>query len=165
MITYGANSYIGPHHKIHRYEGEGEPDIRIGAYCSIGDDVEFLPGGMHQTDRVSTFPWQNIGQQGAPPYLRGSIHIGNDVWIGRGVRILGGVHIGNGAIIGAYTVVAGSVPDYHVAVGNPARCHPRPHAEYAAILNRIAWWDWPADDPRLPDVERMTLPEFCRHYG
>lgn len=162
-MIVGRHTYGQP--IVHHYDGEPEPDISIGAYCSIGADVEFLPGGMHQTDRVSTFPWQHLGQEGAPPYLRGAIHIGHDVWIGRGVRIIGGAYIGNGAIIGAYAVVAGSVPAYHVAVGNPTRCHPRPHAQYAPTLNRIAWWDWPTDDPRLPDVERMTLDQFCRTYG
>jgi acetyltransferase-like isoleucine patch superfamily enzyme len=163
-VIVGRHTYGQP--IVHRYDGEGEPDIQIGAYCSIAEDVQFLPGGMHQTDRVSTFPWQHLGQEGAPPYLRGSILIGHDVWIGRGARILGGVHIGTGAIIGAYAVVAGSVPAYHVAVGNPARCHPRQsHAPYVPTLLRIGWWDWAADDPRLPDVERMTLAEFCRHYG
>lgn len=163
-MNVGRHTYGTP--TVHRYDGEGEPDITIGAYCSIAADVEFLPGGMHLTDRVSTFPWQNVGQQGHPPTLRGPIRIGNDVWIGRGARILGGAHIGNGAIVGAYAVVAGSVPAYHVAVGNPARCHPRPlHAGWASHLARIAWWDWPATDPRLADVERLTLEQFCRKYG
>jgi len=164
-ITYGRHTYSDGEPKVHNYQENPQPVITIGAYCSIGADVEFLPGGMHQTHKVSTFPFQHLGWEGHPATIRGDITIGNDVWIGRGVRILGGAHIGNGAIVGAYAVVAGSVPAYHVAVGNPARCHPRPHAAFAPILNRIAWWDWPADDPRLPDVERMTLEQFCRHYG
>lgn len=46
--------------------------------------------------------------------------IGDDVWIGARVIILPGVHIGNGTIIGAGAVVAKDIPDYSVAVGNPA---------------------------------------------
>ena len=41
-------------------------------------------------------------------------------WIGHRVTILPGVTIGKHAIIGAGAVVAKSIPDYAIAVGNPA---------------------------------------------
>jgi acetyltransferase-like isoleucine patch superfamily enzyme len=159
--TYGAEDI-----HIHGY-GETDPaDITIGKFCSIANAIEFLPGGMHQIDRVSTFPFQRIGWEYPAAYHKGPIRIGNDVWIGRGARILGGVTIGNGAIIGAYAVVASDVPHYHVAVGNPARCRPRPlHHPWADVLDRIAWWDWPAGDSRLVDVARLPVDEFCRLHG
>jgi len=31
------------------------------------------------------------------------------------------VHIGRGCVIGAGSIVTRDIPDYHVAVGNPAR--------------------------------------------
>ena len=159
--TYGAEDI-----RIRGY-GESSPaDITIGAFCSIADDVVFLPGGMHQLDTVSTFPFQRIGWEYPPAFHRGHIHVGNDVWIGHGARVLGGVTIGNGAIIGAWAVVASDVPAYHVAVGNPARCHPRrTHFPWADVLERIAWWDWPDGDPRLVDVARLPVDEFCRKHG
>ena len=42
-------------------------------------------------------------------------------WIGAGSTILPGVTIGKHAIVGAASVVTKSVPDYAVAVGNPAK--------------------------------------------
>lgn len=42
-------------------------------------------------------------------------------WIGAGATILPGVCIGKHAIVGAMSVVTKDVPDYAVAVGNPAR--------------------------------------------
>ena len=42
-------------------------------------------------------------------------------WIGAGVTILPGVCIGKHAIVGAASVVTKDVPDYAVAVGNPAK--------------------------------------------
>ena len=42
-------------------------------------------------------------------------------WIGAGASILPGVSIGKHAIVGAASVVTKDVPDYAVAVGNPAR--------------------------------------------
>lgn len=165
MITFGQYSYIGSH-KVHTYDEEEPVVITVGNFCSIADDVEFLPGGMHLTESVSTFPWQRAGMDGYAAKIRGPITIGHDVWIGRGARLLGGATIGNGAIVGAYAVVAGVVPAYHVAVGNPARFTARPqHAQWASHLKRIAWWEWSADDPRMADVVRLSVAEFCRKYG
>lgn len=42
-------------------------------------------------------------------------------WIGAGATILPGVRIGKHAIVGAASVVTKDVPDYGVAVGNPAK--------------------------------------------
>ncbi len=42
-------------------------------------------------------------------------------WIGAGATILPGVSIGKHAIVGAASVVTRDVPDYAVAVGNPAK--------------------------------------------
>ncbi|MCI6782833.1 MAG: galactoside O-acetyltransferase [Lachnospiraceae bacterium] len=42
-------------------------------------------------------------------------------WIGAGASILPGVSIGKHAIVAAASVVTKDVPDYAVAVGNPAR--------------------------------------------
>ena len=47
--------------------------------------------------------------------------IGHDVWLGDGAVILPGARIGSGVIVGAGAVVGGTVPDYAVVVGNPAR--------------------------------------------
>lgn len=166
-IRYGRHTYADGDPIVHSYVavGEPEPDIRIGAYCSIAAEVEFLPGGMHDTRGVSTFPWYRLSGSGAPT-LRGPIRIGHDVWIGRGARFLGGVTVGDGAIIGAWAVVAKDVPPYHTAVGNPLRILPRkPHAMHAPALQRIAWWDWPDKDERLADVRTLTVEEFLKRHG
>lgn len=49
------------------------------------------------------------------------ITIDDDVWIGANVVITAGVHIGKHAVIGAGSVVVKDIPDYSIAVGNPAR--------------------------------------------
>ena len=49
------------------------------------------------------------------------IVIGDNVWIGHDSVVLPGVKIGNGSIVGARSVVTESIPDFAVAVGNPAR--------------------------------------------
>lgn len=49
------------------------------------------------------------------------ITIRDEVWIGANCVITAGVTIGKHAIIGAGSVVTKDIPDYSVAVGNPAR--------------------------------------------
>jgi acetyltransferase-like isoleucine patch superfamily enzyme len=43
------------------------------------------------------------------------------VWIGSGARILDGVTIGRNSIVAAGSVVSKDVPEYSIAMGNPAR--------------------------------------------
>lgn len=49
------------------------------------------------------------------------VHIKEGAWIGAGASVMPGVTIGRHAIIGAASVVTKDIPDYAVAVGNPAR--------------------------------------------
>lgn len=49
------------------------------------------------------------------------VHICKGAWVGAGSTILPGVTVGKYAIVGASSVVTKDVPDYAVAVGNPAR--------------------------------------------
>lgn len=49
------------------------------------------------------------------------VAIGNDVWLGAGVRVLAGVTIGNRVVIGAGAVVTRDVPSNVLALGVPAR--------------------------------------------
>ena len=49
------------------------------------------------------------------------VRIKKGAWIGAGASILPGVCVGKHAIVGAGSVVTKDVPDYAVAVGNPAK--------------------------------------------
>ena len=59
-----------------------------------------------------------------PPYdrviLGGKVVIEDNVWIGEFVSILPNVTIGKGSIIGTLSVVNKNIPEYCIAVGNPA---------------------------------------------
>lgn len=50
-----------------------------------------------------------------------SVYIGKNSFIGYGACVLSGAHIGQGCIIGANAVVKGTIPDYSIAVGVPAK--------------------------------------------
>ncbi len=49
------------------------------------------------------------------------ITIGDDCWIGGNAIVCPGVTIGIGCVIGAGSVVTKDIPDYSLAVGNPAK--------------------------------------------
>ncbi|HVX52826.1 MAG TPA: acyltransferase [Chitinophagaceae bacterium] len=50
-----------------------------------------------------------------------AISIGDDCWVGANAVITAGVSIGKHCVIAAGAVVTKNIPDYSVAVGNPAR--------------------------------------------
>ncbi len=50
-----------------------------------------------------------------------AVHIGEDVWIAAGCKILKGSKINDGAVIGAASLVKGEIPENAVAVGIPAK--------------------------------------------
>lgn len=86
--------------------------IHIGSHSRIAAQCRFYAfnHGM-EPDRL-------IHQQ---PVTSAGICIGRDVWIGAGVSIVDGVRIGDHAVIGMGSVVTGTIPDWAIAVGNPAR--------------------------------------------
>ena len=55
------------------------------------------------------------------PLVSKPVSIGDGCWIGEKVCILPGVTIGKKCVIGAGSVVTKSIPDYSIAVGNPAK--------------------------------------------
>jgi acetyltransferase-like isoleucine patch superfamily enzyme len=118
-IRAGRMSY-GPMH-IHSWE-DPEEGLEIGSFVSIGDNVNFLLGGEHPYDGLSTYPFKvkYFGQK-REAKTRGKIVVSDDVWIGFGATIMSGAHIGQGAIIGAGAVITKDVEPYSIVVGNPAR--------------------------------------------
>ena len=87
--------------------------VTIGKWVRMGPRVSMYTAN-HNFSRRDTL----IKHQG---YSYGRIVIGDDVWLGADVLIMPNVTIGNGAVIGAGAVVTKDIPEYAVAVGNPAR--------------------------------------------
>jgi virginiamycin A acetyltransferase len=158
---------------LHQYDFVGDRLV-IGAFCAFATGIRIIMNGAnHAMGGFSAFPFNIFGggwEQGFDPASwragnRGDTVIGNDVWIGHEAMLLPGARIGDGAIIGARAVVAGEVPPYAVAVGNPARVtRMRFDAGTVAALLEIAWWDWPVerlgrhlDAVRRADLDALRL--------
>ena len=81
--------------------------IKIGDYARIAANVQLISNNHDPYD---------LNVLTCKP-----VEIGDYAWIGAGATVLPGVRIGRHAIIGAASVVTKDVPDYAVAVGNPAK--------------------------------------------
>ena len=86
----------------------------------IGNDVLFASNVLitsenHGIDPETSIPYMNQELTG------NEVSIGDGCWIGEKVIILPGVKIGKKCVIGAGSVVTKSVPDFSIAVGNPAK--------------------------------------------
>jgi lipopolysaccharide O-acetyltransferase len=86
---------------------EIEDDVIIAAYSSVID-----------SDHTYALGRPNVMHN---PLATAPIRIGRGTWIAERVAVLRGADIGRCCIIGANSVVKGTIPDYSIAVGSPAR--------------------------------------------
>ncbi|MFK7838579.1 MAG: CatB-related O-acetyltransferase [Sulfitobacter sp.] len=135
----------------------------IGKFCQIADGATFVTASAnHRYDGISSFPFAIFGGgtregRASMPEAGPDTTVGHDVWIGQGAVILPGAQLGNGVIVGAGAVVAGTVPDYTIVAGNPARpVKVRFDRTTVARLNTLAWWDWPIDWILAHEAEIMA---------
>ena len=126
--------------------------LQIGDFCSIAENVTILLGGNHPTDWISSFPFGVVFEEFKERYYqypklsKGSVIIGNDVWIGLNTIILSGVTIGDGAIVAAGSVVTKNVEPYAIVGGNPAKLLKKRFSDEAiSKLLAIQWWNWEID--------------------
>lgn len=93
--------------------------ILDAAKVRFGDNVFIAPDcGFYTAGHPVNVAERNEGLEYARP-----ITVGNNVWIGGGVRVLPGVTIGSNVVIGAGSVVNRDIPDNVIAFGNPCRVY------------------------------------------
>lgn len=146
-ITLGRFSYGFENVSVRQW-GEGA-SLNIGQFCSIADNINIFLGGNHRIDWITTFPFGHIYQEElggqdivGHPATKGTVTIGNDVWIGSGSTILSGVNIGDGAVISANATVVKDVQPYQIVAGNPAApIRKRFSDEIIELLLILRWWD------------------------
>lgn len=144
IVTVGRGSYGELHVMSHFLETER---LVIGDYVSIAPDVHILLGGNHQTRTLFTYPIRSRvigGHCAEDARTRGTVTIGDEVWIGYGATILSGVTVGRGAVVAAKAVVTRDVPPFAVVGGNPARIiRYRLPQETVALLDGLRLADIP----------------------
>jgi carbonic anhydrase/acetyltransferase-like protein (isoleucine patch superfamily) len=125
-ITVGAHSSIADQAFLHG-------PITLGEHVSINHNVSMDGGsagikiGNHSRIACQcTFFAFNHGLAPDLPIHQQAvtsegITIGEDVWIGANSSVVDGVTIGDHVVIGMGSVVTKDIPEYAIAVGNPAR--------------------------------------------
>ncbi|MDP8910139.1 MAG: acyltransferase [Chloroflexota bacterium] len=108
LIEVGAGTEFNNNLTI-KSEGAG---IRIGRDGLFGANIEIFDSNFHDLHPAR----RRSGRQRMAP-----VEIGDNVFVGMGVKILKGVTIGADCVIGAGAVVSSSIPPGVVAAGNPAR--------------------------------------------
>lgn len=113
IATHGGFVHIGNKVSLHPFSviyGYGGVSIGNGTRIATSTVIVASTHGMDDPDSKIADSWTGEG-----------IVIGEDVWLGAGVRILDGTKIGNQSVIGAGAVVTKDIPDAVVAVGVPAK--------------------------------------------
>jgi acetyltransferase-like isoleucine patch superfamily enzyme len=114
ILTYGGDIAIGDYSSVNPFSiVYGHGGTRIGSGVRIAAHTVIIPA-----NHVPSTAGTRLFRTGV---TAAGIRIGDDVWIGSGVRILDGVTIGDRCIIGAGSVVTRSIPAGSTAVGVPAR--------------------------------------------
>lgn len=112
-VEIGDNTLIGDNTIIFSCgTKESGGGIKFGNNVLIAANCAFYDSD-HGIDRNELIKKQ--------PLKLSPIIIEDDVWIGTGAIILRGSVIKKGAVIGAGSVVKGTIPEYAVAVGVPAK--------------------------------------------
>jgi acetyltransferase-like isoleucine patch superfamily enzyme len=107
-IVLGDHVNIGFHSEV--FSGSS---VTVGAY-GLFAAYTYLVGGGHEFER----PGLPVIEQDRRS--RG-IALGENVWLGAGVKVLDGIRIGSNVVVGAGAVVTEDLPDGAVAAGVPAR--------------------------------------------
>ncbi len=107
-LTIQSNCEIG-----HFFHIVAIKKVIIQESVLIADKV-FISDGTHDFSNIDI----PIREQGISSTTK--ITIGSGSWIGENVSILG-ASIGKQCVIGSNAVVTHSIPDYSIAVGNPAK--------------------------------------------
>ena len=107
-LIINDGTYIGNFAHIYATQS-----ICIGKNVLIADKV-YISDNLHGYENI------DIPIKDQPVVQNGKVFIDDDSWIGENVCIIG-AKIGKHCVIGANAVVTKDIPDYCVAVGNPAK--------------------------------------------
>ncbi len=113
-ILLGINVKVGDNvHLASASEVKIEDNVLIASHVFISDLDHGNYSNSNQTSPSIIPDKRDISSK--------KILIKENTWIGENVVILKGVTIGKGCVIGANTLINKNIPDYSIAVGQPAK--------------------------------------------
>ncbi len=136
LVEIGDNTQILANSRIQLYPKlvNTIPHRIIGKDGYCGYDLSLLAGAdiviednvLIASNVLVTSENHSINPESCTPYMNQkldarAVHIGAGTWLGENVMVMPGVTIGKKCVIGAGAIVTKDIPDYSVAVGNPAK--------------------------------------------
>lgn len=150
-IRIGQRSNLNGHNELHG-------DIEVGKYCAIAPHVMFRQHDhmMHKPSLQGAF-YRDVLDDRLESVAKGSIEVGNDVWLGARSTVLSGVTIGDGAVVGAGAIVTDDVEPYSIVAGVPATHKKWRFGETIRNeLLELEWWNWSESKMRANEVFFQT---------
>ena len=167
-LSIGTNSVIGDGSWVN-INSPNKGVLKIGNYCSLGMNNFITVGGNIEIGNYflsgmncSFITSSHLIDDPRIPYLKSGvtsknkIKISNNVFIGYGVNIIGNVSIGEGSVIGACSLVTKSIPDFSIAIGNPAKIIKR----FCFKKNKWVNIDEYDDNDQFPDLDYSLNKNF-----
>jgi virginiamycin A acetyltransferase len=138
----------------------GDGLLQIGSYCCVAEGCYInVVSDSHPMDYPSLYGFNKDSprmRSDKPPFDlpvkhakffntgKTGVTIGNDVWVGRNVRIFNGVSIADGCVIAERGLVKKNCEPYGVYGGIPAKLiRYRFSKSVIEQLLEIQWWNWP----------------------
>ncbi len=109
---FNGNTRVGDNCNFNGIKVFGGGTLTIGDHFHSGKNIEIYTDSHNYEGDAIPYDSTNICY---------SCEIGDNVWIGSGVKILGNVKIEEGVIIQAGSVVVKDIPYCAIAGGNPAK--------------------------------------------
>lgn len=167
----GMGTYVAASSRLYK--------MKIGKFCSIGEEVKCITGTHPVGELISTHPCfyspstsfgnrfcKNDFKEYKEACLGYLYEVGNDVWIGSRVSILQGVKIGDGAIIAAGAVVTRDIEPYTIVGGVPAKViKKRFNDEEIENLCKIKWWNFDELTLEKASGKMKNISTFIKEYS
>lgn len=115
-IAIGDHVWIWHHSVI-----DGSNSVTIGDGVQIGAWCGIFTHGSHVAIRLLGASYIRVAEKDRPGYTRAPVEIGEYSFIGTKVIIMPGAKVGKGCIITPGSVVSGTIPDFSIAKGDPAK--------------------------------------------
>ena len=107
-IRLGDGTNIGFHCEV-----VSGSEVRFGSGCLLAA-YTYVVGVGHDFEDADC----SVLEQA---HVAKGVVLGNDVWLGAGVKVMDGIEIGSGTVVGANAVVTKALPPRVVAAGVPAK--------------------------------------------
>lgn len=135
FITIGKYIIIRKYSSIFALQSDKDhnPEIVINDFCSLGvsnhiaavrkvvlGKYVLTANNVYISDNIHEYENINIPIMKQPVRFKSEVSIGDGTWVGENACIIGAT-VGKNCVIGANAVVTKNIPDFSVAVGNPAR--------------------------------------------